>query len=321
MKNRIIAIVLFILVIALGITYIYIGPPQSVRVIVPPSLIASLPMWVAEHENIFSKKNIQVEFIQLTSSSNMVDAMISGNADVLPAVSLHNLVTGGTRDNQALMQVIIYSHSRMRKSPPFDSLLTNTSTSISTLRDLVGKKIAVYPGTTAEMTLRHFLSINNINSDEVTYVKLPPPEHEPALLRADVAASFSYEPYRSVSLENGKTRELYGSIYASLSEPSAIGVSAVSRSFYRNKTESAKKFLDAWDEALMYIRSNPKSARKILADKLGLSDSIAANATWVDATTTNETDFHIVDNTISAMKNAKMIPLDFILERDMVIRK
>ena len=324
MTRKIILGVLVALVAVLTFVYVKIGPPpttDTVRVITPPSIIASLPVWVGDTKNMFRKRNLDINFIDLTNSRLMVEAMLAGNADILPAVSLADLASTGGPGNIALMHVMIYSHSRMVKNPPFESILITTGSKMSSLKDLEGKNIAVYPGMTSALAVKHFLYKNNVKTDKITFVKLPPPEHEPALMRDDVQAIHVYEPFRTASLQNLKTREIAGSVYAGLSEPSAIGASAISRNFYRKNQDVAERFLDAWNEAILFIRNQPNEARKILADRLKIPESVAMSATWVDHTATYETDFNILNNTIISSQEAGIIPEIFLLEKDMVLSK
>ncbi len=321
MPKRALAIGLSILVLVLLVIYYEIGPKprrELVRVVTPPSIIASLPVWVADRERMFENANLDVAFVDVTNSRMMVEAMLAGNADVLPAVSLVDLTAVGSPGNQALMHMVMYSHSRMRKQPAFESILVGTGSTTSTLKDIEGKKVAVYPGISSELAVRHFLKVNGVDSSRVTFVKLPPQEHEPALLKGDVSAIHVYEPFRSASLENRKTRELTGSIYASFTDPSAIGTSAIARSFLRNRPEVAQRFLEVWDRAVVFIRENPGEARRILQEKLGLSNAVAQSATWVDATTTRETDFTVISNTVRTAQEASIISEAFQLEKDMV---
>lgn len=324
MKRRTTIVALLLMAVALAATYILLGPPptkHAIRIVTPPSIIASLPIWVALDEGYFKDEFLDVELVNVSDSKLMVEALLADNADILPAVSLADLATTGGPGNLALMKVKIYSHSQMRKIPPFESLLVLPGSSISTLKDLENKKVAVYPGMTSELAMRHFLKAAGVNDSLVTYVKLPPPEHFPALAKNDVQAIHVYEPFRTASLDNGKTRELAGSIYASLTDPCAIGVSAVSRRLVREDKESAARYFKAWDKAIAFIRSEPVRSRKILADHLGMPEPLAAKATWVDATTVSETSFDILTLTVKMFQTAGVIPAEFILERDMVFTK
>lgn len=324
MNKKGMAAILVALVILLFIVYTRIGPPptvKTVRVVTPPAIIASLPVWIAEEKGMFLNRGLNIQLVDLTSSPLMVEAMLAGNVDVLPAVSLVDLVNTGGKGNIALLSSKIFSHSRMKKIPPFESILTSTGSAISNLKGLEGKRIAVYPGMTAELAVKYFLKSNGVNPEKVRFIKLPPPEHEPALLRGDVDAMYVYEPSRTFSLQNGKARELSGSVYASLNEPSAIGCSAISRNFLRADPAAAEKFLGAWNEAILFIRNNPAEARSILSKKLKLPEAVAASATWVDATKTDETSFQMLSDTVASFKSAGIIPDEFYFEKDMVLQR
>ncbi|WP_411725265.1 ABC transporter substrate-binding protein [Methyloglobulus sp.] len=324
MNKKTIVAILMALVIALFVVYVRIGPPpvvKTVRVITPPAIIASLPVWIAEEKGMFLNRGLNIQLVDLTNSQLMVEAMLAGNVDVLPAVSLADLVNTGGTGNIALLQVKIFSHSRMKKIPPFESILTSTGNAIGNIKELEGRRIAVYPGMTSELAVKYFLRSSGVNQENIRYIKLPPPEHEPALLRGDVDAIHVYEPFRTLSLQNGKARELAGSVYATLNEPSGIGCSAISRNFYRDKTDAAEKFLDAWNEAIDFIRDNPAEARKVLSQRLGLPETVAASATWVDATKTDETSYQILSDTVSSAKSAGIIPDGFYFEKDMVLHR
>lgn len=324
MNKKILNGILLLLIISLTIAYLKIGPPaktDEIKVICPPSIIASLPIWIAEEKLFFKNNNIKINLIDVTNSKSMVESLVAKNADILPAVSLVDMTNIGGAGNIALMHAKIYSHSRMKKNPSFESLLISTNSDIKSLKDLEGKRIAVYPGKTSEAVVKSFLEKSGVKTNTINFISLPPPEHEAALSRDDVQAIHVYEPFRSLALQNLKTRELSGSIYAHLNEPSGIGCSAISRDFLRNNPNAADKFLNAWDESIKYINEHPKEAREILSKRLSLPESVAEKSTWVDATSTKDTNYETLFKTISSIKEAGAISQDFVLEKDMVLTR
>ena len=321
MQRRTLLILLAIVVVVLASIYVLIGPPpekKAIRIVTPGSIIASLPIWVAQERKLFEQEQLQIEITNMTDSKLMVESLLAGNADVLPAVSLADLAAAGAPGNLPLMKAKIFSYSRMKKSPPFESLLVMAGSPLSSLKDIENKKIAVYPGISSELAVRYYLKTAGVDDTKVTFVKLPPPLHNERLSQNDVQAIHVYEPYRTASLADGKTRELAGSIYASLTDPCAIGTSAISRKFLYEHGDTAVRFYKVWDRAIQLIRENPTDTRKILAKHLELPDSIAANATWVDATLTTETSFDVLSKSVGVLQTAGIIPPDFILEKDMV---
>jgi len=293
----IVAVVLFIVV-----------PPKTrdtVRVVNPPSIIASLPHWVAEERGFYRDAGIEVKAIAVSSSALMAQAITSRDADVLPAVSLVDVLAN---QGQALDRPLIFSHSRMVKDPPFESILVLTGSKLATFKDLAGKRIAVYPGATSTEAVKLFLRENGVDPISVVFRPLPPPEHITALERGDVDASHLYEPLRTQALAGKLCRELVRSVYAYLNEPSAIGVSAISSRFAMERPKAAQRYLEAWDRSIIFIREHPDEARAILAQRLKLSPDVAKSATWVDATLLAELDMNALSLTVATVKKMGLVP-------------
>jgi NitT/TauT family transport system substrate-binding protein len=268
---------------------------SDVRIVAPPAVVASLPHWVAEERGFYADEGLVVSTLQVTSSDLMVQALLDGDADVLASVSLVDVVNGGSRSRR---KPLIFSHSRTRSDPPFESILVLRESTISALRDLAGKRMAVYPGITSTAAVRRYLAANKVDTSGIQFIPLPPPEHLMALQRGDVAASHMYEPNRSLTLQARRTRELAGSVYAYFQDASAVGVSAMSARFITERPDAAQRYLRAWNRAIDFIRTNHSEARNILAARLKLPIEVANVATRVDATRSDELDTGSVARTV-----------------------
>lgn len=300
-----------LIAIAVGlIIYFAIGKPErdTIRIVTPPSIIASLPHWIAEEKGFYRDEGLTVRTISVTSSQYMAEAISANDADVLPAVSLVDVIN---HQFKALDRPLMYSHSRMRSNPPFESVLVLSGSPIKSPKDLENRRIAVYPGATATECLRTYLAEKGVDVTTITFRPIGPPEHVPALQRGDVDACHLYDPHRTQAIQGGLCRELIRGIYPSFNEPSAIGCSAVSARFAQEQPEALKKYLRAWDRSIGVIRDDPETARAILARKLNLSPEVARNATWVDATLSNELDLTVVQSTIATIRKFGLIPADF----------
>jgi ABC-type nitrate/sulfonate/bicarbonate transport system substrate-binding protein len=306
---KLLAVLSFALVAGLTLFFI-VGRPkrEAIRIVTPPTIIASLPHWIAEQNGYYTDEGLEVRTISLTNSSLMVQAITSNDADVLPAVSLVDVING---QSQALDRPLIFSHSRMRSNPPFESLVVLAGSTVKSLKDLEGQRIAVYPGATAMECVKLYLGDKGVDISKVTFRPLPPPEHIPALQRGDAEASHIYDPQRSQALEGNLCRELVRGVYPSFNEPSAIGVSAISARFAQEHPKAATKYLRAWNRAITLIRENPDEARLILAKRLNLTPQIAASATWVDATLSSELDPEMINRTIETVRKLGRVPKDF----------
>lgn len=302
---------LVVISISLLVVIIFVNPKESseertVKIAIPPHLIASLPHWIAEDRRLYQNQGLEIRVDTIVSSKSMVDALYSGEVDVLPAVSLKDVLVANEKRSSE-NGVVFFSHSRMKRIPPFENILVPTGTSINKLSDLEGKTIAVYPGGTSRLVVLHYLKSNGVNIGSVNIIELPPTEHFSSMSRGDVDASHSYEPIRTQLLSENSVKSLSDSLYASLNDPSAIGVSVVNKNILKQRPEVAKKIFDIWDQAIEIIRSEPSYSAEVLSLRLKINNDVARKATWVDATKTDELDPEMIQLTGKSLKDAGVI--------------
>jgi len=312
MKKKILISVLAIIAIGLTI-YFYKMPDnkiKTVRIGVLSPIIPSLPHWVAMDNGYYEELGLKVIENSQRSSKVLVDFLKNNDLDFLTGVSTTDVINAFVDKNQRLKAKII-SHAQIKENEPFEGLLVPRGSLISNIKQLEDKKIAVYPGITAEATLKEFLSKHNVNISNIKFIKLPPPLHLKALRTGEVDCSFTYEPMRTFFLEGEKTREIYSSIYASFYNPSAIGVTVISQKLINEKPDIAKKIITVWNKSIDFINEHPKEARNILKKHLQLNDYTAQKSSWVYLTKTDEIDEEILRNTIKVYQNIGLISKDF----------
>lgn len=264
-------------------------------------IVATLPHWVALKKDLYKKHGIVPKSDPIKRSPDMISAMESNAVDFLPAVSLQNVV-GSALDNLQEPQVCILSHSRMKKDIPFDCLLTTDGSPIASLKDLVGKKIGVFPGGTSQAALQWYLTSNNIPTTEISFVETRPETQIDLLLSGQIDAVHAYEPQRTLGILQYRCRMISPSIYAAIQEPASIGCTAISAKLLRDRPNAAKRLIAVWDEAVDFIRNNDQEARRILAEELACPTDVAVRCTWVDVTKSTELDSIALDRFIKALQ-------------------
>ena len=312
MKKKILITGLLLLAVGLLI-YLYRMPEnkiETVRIGILSPIIPSLPHWIAMDKGYYEEVGLKVKENPQKSSKTLVDFLKNNDLDFLTGVSTTDVINAFVDKNQPLRAKII-SHAQIREDKPFEGLLVPRGSLISNVKQLEGKKIAVYPGITAEATLKKFLVKHDIDISDIKFIKLPPPIHLKALRTGEVDCSFTYEPMRTYMLEGEKAREIYSSIYASFYNPSAIGVTVISKELINNKPNVAKKLISVWNKSIIFIDEHPKEAREILKKHLELDDYTAQNSSWVYLTKTNEIDKKILENTIKVYQEIGLISKDF----------
>jgi len=260
--------------------------PGEVRIAYPP-IIPSLPLFVAREQHLFEKQDLKVEMLPLSSSNDLVNALVAGQADMLPAVSLIPIVH---LEIQHPGKVRVFSHSRMNENNALDKIVVKENSGLHSLQDLQGRKIGVFPGTAPQKMLITFLKKHGVNTDTISFVQLAPQAQISSLESGAVDVLYSYEPVTTTALVHGGYRVLFGSVYADLLNPCPIGVSVVARDFERSKPEVARRSVEALQAGITYMQANPKSARSLLPEFTKLPPEIAERVNISEVTLQNQVD-------------------------------
>ena len=299
---------------------------DEVKVAVP-AIIASWPHWVADKKGFYMKEGLKIAEIELNSSPEMIRALQRREVDVLPAVSL---VDVAFPEGVTTREPVIFSHSRMKKSPPFEALMVINNSDITELKKLKGKTIGVYPGGSSEKAIRHLLNIQtssgSIVTDEIKFKEIDVAALHETLMSdnnntmitdafGDVQCLHIYEPYLTLMKDTGgvamlpldETDSPEHSIYVFLKAP-AIGVSVFSQEFSKRKGGGVeKRYLSAWDKAVQFIQDEPDEAKGILAQYMEIPKDKSWEKVWVRATKSDEYVLDDVKKTVEVLREIEKI--------------
>ncbi len=274
-----------------------------VRIAYPP-MLASLPVIAAQEQQMFQRQHLQAEVVSFSSSNDMVSALVAGQVDVLPAVSLVPLLH---LEIQHPGKFRVFSHSRMRRENSTYRLVVKSASPLQTLADLSGKKIGVFPGTSATRLVSAFLQRKGVDPKTVTFVQLPASAQVSSLESGAVDALFSYDPLTLVA-EPGRYRALSNSVYAELIEPCPVGVSVISRDFERAQPEVAARAAQAVQEGIAYVGSHPQQAAALLPRFTRMTPEMAARVNVADITLSNTVDAATLQRFINLLYEIGEIP-------------
>ena len=268
-------------------------------------IIPTLPVFIAQEQRLFDKENLRLKAIALGSSNDLVNAMVAGQADILPATSLVPIIH---LEIQSPGRVRIFSHSRMNDSNALDKIIVRDSSPLHTIEDLRGKKVGVFPGTAPSHMLSAFLKKHGVDPSSVSMLQLPPQAQISGLESGAVDALFAYEPVTTTALVRGGYRQLFGSVYADLLNPCPIGASVISREFERDHSELAARAVHALQQGVDYMSAHPAESRALLFKYIKLSPEIAARVNVADVTLSNQVDIANLQQFIDLLYQTGEIP-------------
>jgi ABC-type nitrate/sulfonate/bicarbonate transport system substrate-binding protein len=224
--------------------------------------VFGMPVFVAQEQKYFEKNNLVVDAKSFTSANDMINALVAGQVDMVPGAPLVPVLS---LESQYPGRFRVFAHSIMTTEKPFDRILVKTNSSINSVADLAGKKLALIPGTTAMNAMKAYLKKNGIDPASITYVQLAPTAQLAALQSDAVDALYAYEPVLTIALEQGTYRAISPSVYCSLLNPCPLVVSIVDRKFEKENPEITQRAIKSLDEAVQLMRDDPVKASAALA--------------------------------------------------------
>lgn len=207
----------------------------------------------------FSKDNIAVNFHEITSGPDQTQALAAGELDFLHAL-------GGTSAliaaSNGVELEILNTYSR---SPKGFMILTNDD-SITSAKDLVGKKVAGPKGTVLHQVLIAALKNEGHTIDDVEYINMGIPEASAALADGSVDAALIAGPTALKAINSGSKVVANGEGLVD-----GIIVTAVSKDFADKHPDLVDRFLKVEKETLKYVDENFDEAMEKVANEVGLT--------------------------------------------------
>lgn len=154
---------------------------------------------------------------------------------------------------------------------------------IASLRDLKGRRVAIWPGSTQEVFVLERLRMEGMSVKDVTPVRVSFSEMHLALARGDVDAYVGAEPGPGVSLASGIGKIVeypYGTAMGALNM-----IFAAHRDTLAEKPDLVRVILDIHRKASEFAMANPADMAAMSVSKLGQKrDAIEASIGNVDLT-------------------------------------
>lgn len=239
-------------------------------------IIAHLPILVAKDQGYLA--DIPLEMRVFGSSNDLLASLAKNDVNFTTTVAMAPVAAREVINfkNGKESDVRVFSYSETTAEEPFDSVFVASSSPIASLADLKGKRVGLFPGTTAKNILALLLQTTaSIPKDSVQWVFLPPNLQIEALKSGDIDALYTYETTRTVAEING-LKKIHGSVIASILNKAPYGCSAVNRVYEANNPDTCKKLIEALDKAVLFIRTNPEECRRILQTEQSLPQEVAS---------------------------------------------
>jgi NitT/TauT family transport system substrate-binding protein len=147
------------------------------------------------------------------------------------------------------------------------AVMAGAKSDIKSIKDLKGKRVAIWPGSTQEVVILERLKAEGMTIKDVQHVRLPFSDMAPALARGDVDAYVGAEPGPGISLANGVGKVVeypYSTAIGSLN----MVMTAKADTIEKNP-ELVKLFMAMHKQATDYAMANREAMVEMAVQKLG----------------------------------------------------
>ena len=147
------------------------------------------------------------------------------------------------------------------------AVMAGAKSEIKSIKDLKGKKVAIWPGSTQEVVILERLKAEGMTIRDVQQIRLPFSDMAPALARGDIDAYVGAEPGPGISLANGVGKVVeypYSTAIGSLN----MVMTAKADTIEKNP-ELVKLFMAMHKKATDYAMANREAMVEMAVQKLG----------------------------------------------------
>lgn len=229
---------------------------------------SSLPYFVARDLGYFRDVNIDPEMITLMGGPPNVAALITGQIEVSVVLVTLEGLNANLKKPGVAMYVAMNGQNATHRMEQFvvRSALANKVTS---LKDFRGLKLMSAPGPANLNTAKGILAKVGLHDGDYTIDQLDMGQHINAMKAGTFDGGYTLEPNATVMNQLGFAKTVEAGVIAKYvlgdpdADPFAAGC-AFSSDFIARRPDVARRFAQAWANALVLIKNDPHEARKHL---------------------------------------------------------
>jgi sulfonate transport system substrate-binding protein len=225
----------------------------------PVSMLLKEKGWL---EDEFKKDGIAIRWVQTLGSNKALEFLNAGSIDFGSTAGSAALVA--RINGNPIKSIYVYSQ------PEWTALVTRKDTSIKTIADLKGKRVAVTRGTDPHIFLVRALLSAGLSEKDIQPVLLQHPDGKTALIRGDVDAWAGLDPMMAqAEIEDG-ARLFYRNKAAN-----TWGILNTREAFLKDHPDLVKRVLAVYEKARKYALANYGEEKHAFQAVTKLSDAIA----------------------------------------------
>ena len=225
----------------------------------PPSLVLKKFGWL---EQDLKADNVPVKWVLSQGSNRALEFLNSGSVDFGSTAGLAAVLSKA--NGNPIQGVYIFSR------PEWTALLVPKDSSIKSIKDLKGKKVAATKGTDPFLFLLRSLHAEGLQKSDIEHVALQHADGRAALEQGRVDAWAGLDPLMAASEIEAGSRLIHRNVAFN-----TYGFLNTSEKFARENPEYVRKVIAAYEKARKWIIANPEETAKLVAEEAKLSLPVA----------------------------------------------
>jgi len=230
-------------------------------------ITASAPLFIAKDLNLFEENNVCINTNESASSNQLVNSLAAGRLDYVVETSAAPALALESEDPGRFQ---ITAASEITVDQPFDAIMVRSEHSSIDLQGLENKRVAVFPGTTAQSLVSAYLSRNGVDAETIEFTPTPPSNWIAAVKSGSAYAAHVYEPAWTIARNDPSLAQIHGTVYGRQLSPNPQGISIISRSTAKRYPKESDTLVNVFDSSLTFIQQKPDSAKALLEDDFDL---------------------------------------------------
>ena len=222
----------------------------------------SLPIFVAKEEGIFEKHGIDANLVMYETAQPLMAALIEGKINVAGYTALPITYNGMLRNKKDLLFLSLMIEDQQHRISYL--LKKKNDTSITSIKDLKGKRIGILPTIAYKAWITEILKQNKISKNDIQIQQVAPTQQAILLKSGGVDALFTNDPAATSAIESGAAQLISKDVSTPkyLGEPFIFGSFNISKKWAKENPELTNKIHMAIDEAIQFIKNNQAQSKQ-----------------------------------------------------------
>lgn len=219
----------------------------------------SAPVYVAHAKGFFEHEGLDVSLQSFWTGKDALASVLKGTAQ-FGTVAETPIMFAGLKGDKFLVVATIADSNNYQK------IVARKDRGMAGPQDMIGKRVGVSTGTTAEYFLDALLTYYRIPKDRIHIVPMKPEDLSDALAKGDIDAAVAWPPHLA------KQQQMLGANAATIENEHIYTIYwnlVTGQEFAKAHPETVKKLLRALVRAERYMADNPGVVRALVVEKTG----------------------------------------------------